>query len=375
VNISNETKVGIVATFAIVIMIFGINFLKGTNIFSSNITYYARFKDVTGLATSNPVVLYGVKVGQVDELHFLPFNPHDTIISNTLDSSIRILTAQAIKEQDSGLRNRLNHEIVKLKDSSNQYKLRVQVKFHVSGSVDFPSNSVVKIKSELLAGKSLEIIPGSSKTYARKNDILKGAVELTLPEELNQTVAPIKNKVEALVTSIDTVVTSLNEIFNEKTKRDLRNAFASIGPTIQNIESTTLNISTFLSSEQARFHNILLNIDKIGQNVANYNASLTRIIDNVASMTDTVRAMNIKKTITELNNTLASVNDLLVNVKSGKGTIGKLVNDDKLYYDLVSATRNFDKLIYDFKSNPNKYLAPLGRRPRNPEPYKKDTAR
>jgi phospholipid/cholesterol/gamma-HCH transport system substrate-binding protein len=375
VKISNETKVGILATFAIVIVIFGINFMRGTNIFSRNVTYYAKFRDVTGLAASNAVMLYGVKVGQIDALKFLQFNPTDTLISARLDSMVKSLTYKAVGEQVKSKRDSLNLEIARLKDSSNKFKARVEVKFHVYGNVYFPANSIVKIKSELLAGKSLEIVPGNSKMYAQRNDTLKGRVELTLPEELSQTVAPIKNKVEALVTSIDTVVTSLNEIFNDKTKRDLKNAFASIGPTIQNIENTTLSISSFLSSEQGRFHNILLNIDKIGQNVANYNTSLTRIIDNLAGMTDTVRALNFKQTITNVNSTLTSVNEVLQKIKSGQGSLGKLVNDDKLYYDLVSATRNFDKLVYDFKNNPNKYLAPLGKKQRNPEPYKKDTAR
>jgi phospholipid/cholesterol/gamma-HCH transport system substrate-binding protein len=375
VKISNETKVGILATFAIILVVFGISFMRGTNIFSRNVSYYAKFRDVGGLAASNAVMLYGVKIGQVDELHFLKISAQDTMIIHRLDTALRSVSQMAMVQEDKHKKDSLNTEINRLQNAIDKIKQRVEVKFHVYGNVQFPENSIVKIKSDLLGSKTLEIVPGNAQAYAKKNDTLKGAVELTLPEELTRTVAPIKNKVEALVTSIDTVVTSLNEIFNDKTKRDLRNAFASIGPTIKNIESTTLSISTFLSSEQGRFHSILLNIDKIGQNIQSYNTSITRTIENIAAMTDTVRAMNFKKTISDINASITNVNDLLQKIKSGQGTIGKLVTDDKLYYDLVSATRSFDKMMYDLKTNPNKYFAPLGKKPVKPAPYKPDTAR
>jgi len=329
VKINNETKVGILATFAIVIVILGVNFLKGNNVFTTNVTLYAKFKDVGGLSASNTVMLYGVKIGQVDQLDFLQNQPN-----------------------------------------------RVQVKFHVYRNVSFPVNSIAKINSDLLGAKTLEIVPGNATTFVKSSDTLVGAVEPSLPEALSKTVSPIKNKVEALVSSIDTIVLSINEVLNEKTKKDLKGAVASIGPTIRNIETTTESLSNFITSETGRFHDIINNIDKISKNVSSYNASITKAIDNIASMTDTIRAMNLTKTIKETTKAITNVNDLLDKVKSGQGTLGKLVTDDKLYYDLVSATRNIDKLVYDLKVNPHKYLAPLGKRSSGKvEPYKVDTAK
>jgi phospholipid/cholesterol/gamma-HCH transport system substrate-binding protein len=380
VKISNETRVGILATFAITIIIVGVNFLRGNNVFSRDVRYYAKFTDVGGLASSNAVMLYGVKIGQVDALSFITLRPEDSVVRNSLEAQAMELTRRLGNRHltlraDSIARDSMGRALRVIKEKIDKYEQRVEVKFHVYGNVEFPSNSVAKIKSDLLGAKTLEIVPGNAKTFAHKNDTLIGAVELTLTEELSKTVSPIKDRVSALVGSIDTVVTSLNEIFNDKTIRDLKSAVSSIPPTIKNIENTTAGLNTLVGTESARIHSILINIDKISQNVTSYSTSINKVLDNMGSVTDSLRAINFKKTITEATTTINTINEILLKVKSGQGTLGKLVNDDKLYQDLVSATRNVDKLVYDLKMNPNKYFAPLGRRERKPLPYKPDTAK
>jgi len=373
-KISNETRVGILATFAIVIVILGVNFLRGKNVFSRNVVFYAKYHDVVGLAASNPVMLYGVKVGQVDQLTFLKVSPTDTTIRYGLEMKIKELTKELFAAQSSIQKDSIQKAIAICNHNLGPYTQRVEVRFHVFGDVQFPANSSAKINSDLLGSKTLEIVPGNASTFARANDTLIGLIEPSLTEALSKTVSPIKDKVETLVSSIDTVVNSLNDVFNDKTKNDLKGSFAAIKPTIQNIEDATATLKTFVGDETGRMHDIMANIDKITRDFTTYHTALSRGIDNFASISDTLRAMNLKKTITETTNAITSVNDLLQKVKSGDGTLGKLVNDDKLYNNLVSATKNMDKLVSDIKANPHKYFAPLGKRGK-PEVYKMDTAR
>ncbi len=373
-KISNETRVGILASFAIVIVILGINFLKGKSVFSRDVYFYAKFHDVEGLAASNPVILYGVKIGQVDKLTFLKSNPIDTVQRYNLEIQLRALNQKLSASQGPAQKDSIQKQIETCTRSLDHYTQRVEVKFHVYNDVEFPANSVAKINSDLLGSKTLEIVPGNAISVAKANDTLAGLVEPSLPEALSKTVSPIKDKVETLVSSIDTVVNSLNDVFNDKTKNDLKGSFAAIRPTVQNIEEATAKLNAFVGDETGRMHDIMANIDKITHDFTMYHTALSRGIDNFASISDTLRAMNLKKTITETTTAISSVNDILQKVKSGDGTLGKLVSDDKLYNNLVSATRNMDKLVSDIKANPHKYFAPLGKRGK-PEVYKIDTAR
>jgi len=373
-KISNETRVGILATFAIVIVILGVNFLRGKNVFSGNVVFYAKYHDVVGLAASNPVMLYGVKVGQVDQLTFLKVSPSDTTIRYGLEMRLRDLNQKLFASSPGPQKDSVQKSIAACNHNLEPYTQRVEVKFHVFADVQFPANSSAKINSDLLGSKTLEIVPGNATTFARTNDTLAGLIEPSLTEALSKTVSPIKDKVETLVSSIDTVVNSLNDVFNDKTKNDLKGSFAAIKPTVQNIEEATAKLNAFVGDETGRMHDIMANIDKITHDFTTYHTALSRTIDNFASISDTLRAMNLKKTINETTSAVSSVNDMLQKIKSGDGTLGKLVNDDKLYNSLVSATRNMDKLVSDIKANPHKYFAPLGKRGK-PEVYKIDTAR
>jgi phospholipid/cholesterol/gamma-HCH transport system substrate-binding protein len=71
-KIANETKVGILAVFAITLMIFGYNFLKGKDLFSDKTDYFAVYPRIDGLTASNPVLVNGFTVGRVRKLKLLP---------------------------------------------------------------------------------------------------------------------------------------------------------------------------------------------------------------------------------------------------------------------------------------------------------------
>jgi phospholipid/cholesterol/gamma-HCH transport system substrate-binding protein len=313
VKISNETKVGILATFAIVIVILGVNFLKGKNVFSRNIILYSKYKDVQNLTASNPVILHGLQVGQVDGLELI-------------------------------------HE-----DSFN-----VMVKFHIYGGVDVPKNSVAKIiSSDLLGSKAMEIIPGdlakvkSTEKWASRNDTLKGLVEISLTESVNKVVAPVKDKVEKLISSVDTIVTTLNVVFNEA---DLRASFASLKGTLADLKEGTGKLNMMVDRESSHISGIMRSVDDISANIRDNNAAISRIIDNFASISDSLRAANLKQTLARVNDAVGEVNRIVEGVQNGDGSLGKLLKDDKLYANLESASKQLDKLVLDIKRNPGRYM-------------------
>lgn len=69
-KLTKEIKIALVAIVGILIMYFGINFLKGMNLFSANNTYFITFDDIQGLGASTPIYADGYKVGTVDGLEY-----------------------------------------------------------------------------------------------------------------------------------------------------------------------------------------------------------------------------------------------------------------------------------------------------------------
>lgn len=315
-KISNETKVGILATFAIVIVILGVNFLKGKNVFSKNVILYAKYTDAQNLQASNPVIMHGFQIGQVDDLELI--------------------------REDS---------------------LNVLVKFHIYGDIEVPKNSVAKIiSSDLLGSKAMEILPGDPALVSgddkmvSRNDTLTGEVEISLTESVNKVVAPVKEKVEKLISSVDTIMTGLNEVFNTETKQGLRMSFSSIQGSLANLESTTASLDEFVDDETGRIRAIMINVEKIAENIKNNNAAITRAIENFANISDSLRASNLKQTISEANAVVGQVQQIVAGIQKGEGSVGKLLKDDKLYANLEKASKNLDKLVLDLKNNPGRYL-------------------
>ena len=67
-KLTKEIRIALVAIVGILVMYFGINFLKGINLFSTNNTYYMTFDDIQGMGASTPIYADGYKVGTVDQL-------------------------------------------------------------------------------------------------------------------------------------------------------------------------------------------------------------------------------------------------------------------------------------------------------------------
>ena len=87
---SREVKIGAAVLIALIALVFGINYLKGVNIFKSANYYYASYTNVTGLAQSAPVTVNGYKVGLVREVAYEYDNPGHVKVELSLDRQLRV---------------------------------------------------------------------------------------------------------------------------------------------------------------------------------------------------------------------------------------------------------------------------------------------
>lgn len=85
-----EVKIGIIGITAIVMLIFGINYLKGVSMFKPSSYYYVEYTNINGLATSSPVFASGYKVGLVRDIQYNHANPGHVVVAIDLDKGMRI---------------------------------------------------------------------------------------------------------------------------------------------------------------------------------------------------------------------------------------------------------------------------------------------
>lgn len=310
IKISKEVKVGLIITGAIVAAIWGINFLKGRDLFSRTKEYYVLYEQVNGLAKSNLVKLNGYKVGQVEKISFTPDNSGKILITFTAGSSVFI---------------------------SEDAKA-------VIASADF------------LGTKEIQIQLGTSKTPARAGATLKGEVQLGLTESLGNQVGPVKDKVETLMLSMDTLSHNLNATFNSKNKNHIDESLESLNATLKHFERISQSLDEMSTNSNGKIKTTIDNVSSISKTLKDNNDKIDNIVDNLSSVSDSLAASNLKSAIDNLNKNMSEFAAILKKINNGEGSLGALLKDEKLYTNLNNSAAHLDSLLIDVKANPKHYV-------------------
>lgn len=309
-QIKREVKLAVTAIAAVIILIWGINFLKAKALFDRNSVYYGIYERVDGLKVSSSVIYRGYSVGQVNSIRFF---------GNRFD--------------------------------------KILVEFSIGKNLEIPANSTAAIQStDLMGSKAINILPGDAIAFAQNGDTLKTHIELGLMEQVNEQLAPLKGKAENILASMDSVLTVLESIFNDETKGNITGSLASINVTLKNVEHASGGLDNLITGESARISDILANINSITANLKQNNNQISRSLDNFTVISDSLRAVNIVHTVRGLNKVLCQVDSVVGKINRGKGTLGEVVNDDDLYYNLTAVSENLNKLLIEFKANPKKFV-------------------
>ncbi len=309
-KISNELKIGVLATVAIVLFIIGYNFLKGTDVFSSTDTFYARYNEVDGLGLSNFVKIKGLNVGRVTNL---------------------------VLEKGK------NGEIV--------------VEFTVDEDFKLPKGTVARIiSSDLLGTKAINLELYDTTVFYQNGDTITSSLQESLTKSVQAELLPVKEKAENLLSSIDSVLTIIKTIFNEETTNDIKKSVSSITSTLNHINNSAENVEGLLDKNTTRIDRIFANIESISLMLKENTDNITAVLSNLNDITDTLAKSNLKQVIASAQDALEATADILDGIKNGKGSMGKLMNDDKLYNNLEQSSKDLDLLLKDLKENPSAYV-------------------
>ena len=234
---------------------------------------------------------------------------------------------------------------------------RVLVKFSVDKGLELPSNTLAMIQSaDLMGSKVVALVPGDSHVFAVSGDTLRSQVERGLMEQVSQQMLPLKQKAERLLGSLDSVMLIVQGLFNEETKKNLSNSFGSIDRTLRNLEGASGNLDTLIQGESARISSILQDVNSITGNLRNNNEEISNILGNVSAISDSLRQASLHQTLMSLDYILATTDSIMNKINRGEGTIGALLNDNDLYYNLNQVSENLNRLLVEFRYNPKRFI-------------------
>lgn len=295
-KLTREIKTAILVIASILLFIWGYSFLKGRDLFTNYKTFYVEYDNVEDLAQSAPVTLNGLAIGKVNKI---------TINENT-------------------------------------GKLLVELQL----KTDFPvskSSTASLYSPSLIGGKQIKIIPNlADKELAVDGQTLAPAVELGLTESLGGKIEPIQQKLNVMLENINTLVAGLNNVLDKKGQEDLKKSLAELSQTMEQFHKASGSINSILDTNKAQINGAVTNFNKMS---SNFN-----------KISDSLNKADLGKTVRNLNQTLAKLDGIMSNLNSGKGTAGKLLNDDALYNNLAKTSKELELLLQDVRLYPTRYV-------------------
>jgi phospholipid/cholesterol/gamma-HCH transport system substrate-binding protein len=303
-KVSNETKVGALASIAIVVLILGFNYLKGKNLFSrANNELYAIFSKVDGLAVSNPVTINGFQIGKVYDIQ----------------------------------------------EKSRRLSDGMIVTINLTKDVDIPTNSFAVISKDLLGTASVNIVMGSENAYLKNSDTILSRTGSGLIDDVKASLNPAMNQVNGALRSLDSLVEVVGTYFDPTTK----NNFHAI---ITNLTKSSAELKLLLDAQSSTLAKSLNNVNSITGNLAKSNDKVTKTLDNLEVATSKFANLKLGETMNSLQNSLTELKGIMAKANSKDGSLGLLLNDPKLYRNLESTTYKLNILLDDLRTHPKRYV-------------------
>ena len=302
IKVSNESKVGALAAIAITLLILGFNFLKGKNVFQKKSTNYVVFSKTEGLNISDPIKINGLRVGAVESM----------------------------TEKDADLTG-------------------IIVSFHLIRELNIPKDSYCKISSSPLGSGAILITLGNSKEFLKDGDTIKGIDTKSMMESVTETLNPTIENVNRTINSLDLTIKKIGNIFDD-------NANRNISIMIKELSQSSSRLNAMLRPGVGSISKTIDNIEGVTNNLEHNNDSITALINNITKVSNDLSSSQLDKSIAALTSAADNLNLILGSIREGKGTMGMIMNDKKLYENLNGTANSLNILLQDFRLHPKRYV-------------------
>lgn len=247
---AREIKVGVLAAVCLFLLFFGLNFLKGVNIFSPTNSYHGVFYNLHGLEEQAAVYIRGHRVGQVDVIHY-DFTADSAF---TVDLSIRkdiaLPQGTAMALISDGLLGGMAVEL-QFPENMNEGNLAAVEKGAYLPTVYVPG-IMESLKGDLMAHIDQAILSVDSLVASLQEQVNGGHIKSSLvnvdriTSDLTTVSSDLKhvmkNQVPRIVNNADTTLANLNTIVADIKSADLASTVARVDTAVDNVNSLVTEV-------------------------------------------------------------------------------------------------------------------------------------
>ena len=302
-KITREIKTAILVIASILLFIWGYSFLQGRDLLNTYRMFYVQYDNVEGLSTSAPVTINGLTVGRITQIKLIP--------------------------------------------ETGKLQVEIQVKS------DFPiskSSTIDIYEPGLIGGKQIQIVPNfQDPVMAESGDFFKGRNVPGLTSLVGEKLTPLQEKIERVAAETDLLLKNINAVLDDKSKANLRESIAKLNVLMGEFEKTSKSVNQIIDKNQSNITGSLTNLNKT-------TANFSKLSDTLANAKIGQALKNFESSMKGVDKIVTNFDKISTDLQGGKGTMGKLLNDDQLYKNLNETSTELELLLQDLRLNPTRYI-------------------
>ena len=281
-KITKEIKIALVAIVSIVLLFFGMNFLKGMTLFSNGDSYYITFKDISGLSSSSPIFANGYRVGVVKDVSFDYENNGDVVVEFMVDDDLQIprgSTAEIVSDLMGNVKMNLL-----LADNPRDFVAK--------------GDTIMGVINSGLLGKAKDMIPVIEKMLPKLDSILANINMLLSDPNIGRTLGNVQKTTENL-----TVTTQQLNALMANVNKDVPGLMGKASGLLDNANNLTANLAAV---------DVASTVAKVDQTLANVQQLTSKLNNNKGTLG---LLMNDETLYNNLTTTVLSADSLLNNLR------------------------------------------------------------
>ena len=293
---TKEIKIALVAIVGILLLFFGMNFLKGVRLFASDNTYYISFDNVKGLSGSSPVLDNGYKVGTVKSINY---------------------------------------------DYNNRGKIIVEV--GIDKNIKIPVGTTAQISSDLLGNVQIDLVMGDgSDGFVSPEGTINGMINDGALGQL-KTMIP---HVQEMLPKLNAILENVNTLLADPA---IHGSLHNVENLTQKLNTTTNELNAMIAQIDQQIPGLMGKAGSVLDNANNTMGKASTAVDNLANL-------DIESSLAELQKTLNNLKTFTDKLNGNKGSLAALLNDRTLYDNLNSTIAHADSLMVNLRENPKRYV-------------------
>lgn len=309
-DFSNEVKIALVAVLGIVILFFGMQFLKGMNLFSTSNAYLMKFDNINGLSASSPIYANGYKVGTVHSIAYNYTQPGDITVVADIEKDMKI-----------------------------------------------PEGTEAEIVSDLMGNIQVNLVLGTSSQYLPTNGVIPGHSSNGAMEAVKGMVP----QVQALLPKLDSIAHNLNVLLADPaiagTLHNVNQISSDLTTSTRELNQLLASLNRDLPALTGKAGALLTHSDQL---VCDARSGLSMTLCNanglMTNLNGKLEGVDVEGTMARVNTALDHVNQLTAKLNSGEGSLGLFLNDPSLYNNMNQTMRDADSLLVNLKAHPKRYV-------------------